>query len=186
MATESCVPKRSIFRRSGVVTPSTRDTISPMRPISVPSPVAVTTPVTRPEARRVPEKRRDVRSPSSAFASTGSAPLVTGSDSPVRTASSARAFRADRIRRSAGTRSPLSRRTRSPGTSSSAGTVLRFPSRTTTASRERSFRIPSMAASAFPSWTKPMTAFTTTTRRMTPVSIHSSRRAVNPAATRRM
>jgi hypothetical protein len=55
MATESCFPKRSMIRMRGVGATFTRDTISPIRPISVEEPVATTTPVIRPEVMRVPE-----------------------------------------------------------------------------------------------------------------------------------
>jgi hypothetical protein len=59
----------------------------------------------------------------------------------------------------------------SPGTRSSAGISRRRPSRNTIAVSESMLRIASIARSALPSCTNPITALITTTPRITPVSI---------------
>ncbi len=110
------------------------------------------------------------RSPSAASRATAAASLSTGRLSPVSAASCACRLRARISRRSAGTLSPLARCTRSPGTSSSAGTLWRRPSRVTEACGDSMREIAASAFSALPSWTKPMMALITTTPRITAVS----------------
>ena len=90
-----------------------------------------------------------LRSPIWAFTSTVSSILSTGTDSPVRGASSTRRFLTSQRRMSAGILSPDCSRTTSPGTSSSAGIIRVFPSRRAMASAESMLRIESRAFSAF-------------------------------------
>ena len=101
-------------------------------PIWVCMPVAVTTMTPVPRVTEVFWKSMQVRSPRAASAlSSMAVPLATGALSPVRAASCVSQV-ADRIRRpSAGTRSPASTWTMSPGTTSSAGMRTSWPSRTT-------------------------------------------------------
>jgi hypothetical protein len=110
------------------------------------------------------------RSPTGASSATGRTDFSTGTDSPVSTASSMRRDRTSISRRSAGTLSPDCKSTTSPGTSCSAGTVMRRPSRSTAAEGDNRFRTASSAASALPSWMKPIRALSTTTATMTAVS----------------
>ncbi len=162
MTAASHRPKRPICSSNGVAARSTPDSRVLMRPSSVSEPVAITTPSPWPKTATVPVKHVDLRSPSSVSASTGSGVLATGTDSPVRAASSMRSSRELRIRRSAGTRSPEARRTTSPGTRSAAGMSTIRPSRWTRVRGASMARIESSADAARPSWTKPMSAFTIT------------------------
>ncbi len=84
---------------------------------------------------------------------------------------------------SAVTMSPASSRTRSPGTSSGAGTRSVSPSRTTRAVGLAIRLRASSACSARYSWTNPTIPLRTTIARMTNVSLRSPRRAVMTAAT---
>ena len=80
----------------------------------------------------------------------------TGTDSPV-SADSSKPARVRLVRRrSAGTMSPASSRTRSPRTRSAAGTIRSAPSRTTRAVGAASSSSAAIAASARTSWTTPM------------------------------
>ena len=106
------------------------------------------------------------RSPTVAFAATGSVVLSAGTDSPVSAASSVRRFLTSASRRSAGTLSPDSSSTTSPGTSSSAGIMRVSPPRRVRASADSMSRIESSAFSALPSWTNPSSPLSTTTPRM--------------------
>ena len=171
MRNDSQRAKWSICATRGVVSCSTPASSPPMRPISVAGPVAVTRPRAVPCVTRVPDHSIDRRSPSGASAATGVVAFSTGTDSPVRMASCAARPRASITRRSAGTLSPASSRTMSPGTSVAPSTVTRRPSRKTAARGASICRIADMALSALPSWTKPMTALASTTARITPVSI---------------
>ena len=154
-----------------------------MRPISVSAPVAVTIPVAVPSATIVPLKAIDRRSPSAASGAAGAVSLRTGNDSPVSMASSTVRPATSIRRRSAGTRSPASITTMSPGTSAAASSPCRTPSRRTEARGASMSRRASSACSARPSCTKPMTALTSTTARITPVSIQWPSSAVIAAAT---
>ena len=142
-----------------------------MRPISVSTPVATATPAPCPAATIVPEKAMPLRSPSAASAGTAASLFSAATDSPVSTASSIRRPRALMSLRSAGTRSPASISTMSPGTISAAATLARAPSRTTLALGEIMLRMAASALSALPSCTKPTMAFTTTTATMTAASM---------------
>ena len=112
------------------------------------------------------------RSPTVAFSATASAVFSAGTDSPVRAASSVRRFFTSTRRRSAGTLSPDSSRTTSPGTRLSAGIMRVSPSRRVRASADSMLRMESSAFSARPSWMKPSKAFSSTTPRMIPASSH--------------
>ncbi len=70
----------------------------------------------------------------------------------------------------------------SPGTSPAASISRRWPSRSAVACGDSSERIASMADSALPSWTKPISALTTTAPSSTAVSTQCPRKAVMPAA----
>ncbi len=117
-----------------------------MWPISVPSAVATTTPRPWPATTSVPAKAIEARSPNGAAAPTGTTALATGTDSPVSAASCTASCAVQVRRRSAGTRSPASISTMSPGTTSAAGSVTRWPSRSSATRGASIFRI---AASAF-------------------------------------
>ena len=81
-----------------------------------------------------------------------------------------RSARAVSRRRSAGTRSPASISTTSPGTSASTGSTCRVPPRSTRAWGDSMSRSASMAASALPSCITPTMALVSTTVRITPAS----------------
>ena len=89
--------------------------------------------------------------------------LLTGTDSPVSAASSIFRLAHSIIRISAGTASPASRITISPGTISSLRTVTRCPPRITFEVDAAIFCRASIAASALLSCTTPSTALITTT-----------------------
>jgi len=99
-----------------------------------------------------------VRSPSGVSApATGSVPLATGRLSPVSADSSTSSVAAFSSRPSAGTISPASIATISPGTSRSAGISASWPSRLTLALMITIFCRAETAAVAFPSWCRPST-----------------------------
>ena len=107
-----------------------------------------------------------IRSPSGTSAPvTGSRLFATGVLSPVRPASSISNVAATRIRPSAGTLSPASNPTMSPGTSSSAGTWARWPSRRTFAVMISICRRAATLSAALPSWCSPITALRTVSPR---------------------
>jgi hypothetical protein len=107
----------------------------------------------------------------------------TGSDSPVSADSSTCSSASVTRRRSAGTLSPASSTTRSPGTSSSEAMVRGRPSRTTRACVCTIDLSASSADSALDSWRNPTIALTTTTRKITAASTHSRRPRVTMPAT---
>jgi hypothetical protein len=123
-----------------------------MCPISVPIPVATTTPRPAPPATSVLLKAMHVRSPIGASAATGSVDFSTGTDSPVRMASSIRSPAASISRRSAGIFSPASRSTMSPGTTPAPSILRRVPSRRTEVRGAIILRMAAIASSARPSW----------------------------------
>ena len=85
----------------------------------------------------------------------------TGVLSPVSPASSISSVAATRTRPSAGTLSPASNPTMSPGTSSSAGISTIWPSRFTLAVMISICRSAATLSAALPSWCSPITAFRT-------------------------
>ena len=98
----------------------------------------------------------------------------TGTLSPVRAASSALMLALSRMRQSAGTASPASRITMSPGTSTSLRSRDILPSRSTLlVAAVISWRA-SMAFSALLSWYTPRTALMSTTIRIINTSVKLS------------
>ena len=132
-----------------------------MWPTSVDIPVAVTTRAPEPRVTFVFMYAMSTRSPSGVSAlSTASTPFEAGTLSPVSADSSISSVAARMIRPSAGTTSPASTFTTSPGTIWSAGISTTWPSRTTF---DLMSIIPWSAATAFaalPSWLSPMNALT--------------------------
>ena len=102
------------------------------------------------------------RSPSGTSSpGTGSTDFSTGVLSPVSAASSISSVAATIRRPSAGTLSPASKVTMSPGTTSSAGMSTRSPPRRTCAWIRSIFWSAATLSAAFPSWLRPRTAFST-------------------------
>ena len=99
--------------------------------------------------------------------------LLTGTDSPVRAASSIFMEAFSMIRPSAGTASPASSTTTSPGTSSSEWRETCLPSRSTLQVAAVMVCSASMAASALLSCTTPKMALSSTTAMMIMTSAHS-------------
>ena len=130
-----------------------------MWPTSVPIPVVVTTIVPVPRVTWVFMNAMSMRSPSAASAATASTCLGTGALSPVSADSSISRVAERMIRPSAGTRSPASIITTSPGTSSAIGTWVTSPSRMTRARTTIIFWSAATLASALPSWLSPSKAF---------------------------
>ncbi len=157
--------------------------ISATAPISVDMPVAATQASARPRVTTVfmnnaPD--RSARGPPSCGPPTS---FSTATDSPVRLDSSTSRERATTRRASAGTRSPASRRTRSPGTSSTAGISRSWPSRRTRADATSIDRRAARLFSARFSWTNPSTAFRIRTKVMTAASLTSPTAPASTAAT---
>ena len=110
-----------------------------------------------------------LRSPSGVSSpDTGAVPLDTGRLSPVSADSATSSVAARSSRPSAGTMSPASIATMSPGTSCSAGSSASAPSRLTRAVTIIIFCSAATAAAALPSWRRPSTALNTvsSSRRM--------------------
>ncbi len=104
-----------------------------MRPISVRRPVATTTADPLPPVTAVPRQTMLSRSASGASKPTASSDFITGRLSPVSIASFTDRSCARRMRASASTAWSRDSASRSPGTTSAAGTVTCRPSRTTCA-----------------------------------------------------
>jgi hypothetical protein len=185
IATVSQRPKVSSLASSGVRSASTEAISAPIRPSSVARAVATTTPTACPCVTTVPACAMQWRSPISVSGGTASIDFATASDSPVSADSSTCSERTSISLRSAPTLSPDCSSTRSPGTSSVAGTSRARPSRSTVARGDSSARIASSDRSALPSWISPITALTSTTATMTPASIHWPSTAVRSAAASR-
>ena len=151
---------------SGVVSAVACCNMPAIRPISVFMPVAVTTAKPRPYVAAVPLKTMFVLSPSDTSSATAATSLATGKLSPV-SAASATCRATDRITRaSAGIVSPSSMRIMSPGTTSTAATLRRTPSRTTFAFAADICRNAVTACSARACCTYPITAFISTTAKI--------------------
>ena len=101
---------------------------------------------------------------------------MTGTDSPVRAASSICRLADSMIRQSAGTSLPASNRTISPTTKSSAWIWLTCPSRITMQTAADMVCKASMACSALFSWYTPKMALSSTTARMMMTSVSPRRR----------
>ena len=127
-------------------------------PIWVPMPVAVTTIVAVPRVTAVFWNSMLARSPTGVSASrTGAASFATGALSPVSAASWVSRVAERRMRPSAGTMSPASSWTMSPGTTSVDGIEPTAPSRTTRACGTWRFARASMLARACSSCRVPST-----------------------------
>ena len=132
--TRICCDSRSIWRVSGVLTFCSSCSIPEMWPTSVAIPVAVTTNSPVPRTTSVFMYTMSVRSPRGVSTSTTAlVDLLTGRLSPVSPDSATSSLAAVRSRPSAGTISPASIATISPGTSCSAGISASWPSRLTLA-----------------------------------------------------
>ncbi|MNS31023.1 hypothetical protein D3C72_630670 [compost metagenome] len=156
----------------------------PNRPTSVRGPVATTIMVPVPPVTMAPAKTSLRRSPRASPAESGSASatLPTGTDSPVKSDSSACKGPAT-SRPSAGTRSPGSSSTTSPGTSWSALRSSTRPSRRTRARVAASSAKAAISRSARSSIASPMAVFTTSTATMArPSATSPSRNEIADAA----
>ncbi len=157
--------------RSGGAARSADATELAIWPSWVESPVATVTACARPWVTSVPANAMFDRSPRAVReASTPSARLVAGTDSPVRRDSSTSIGPPESSRASAGTLVPGSRITTSPGTISSDAISRSIPSRTTRA-RDTTRDWSAFALRWAPnSWMVPMVAFTIRTTRIRMVS----------------
>ncbi len=141
-----------------------------MWPTSVAIPVVVTRMVPAPRVTWQFMKAMSTRSPRAASAATASTCLGVGMDSPVSADSSISRVAAERMRASAGTRSPASMFTMSPGTSSSMGISASSPLRRTLALTTIMPWSAAALASALPSWFMAIQALKRVSRiRKTPV-----------------
>ena len=138
-----------------------------IRPISVRMPVFVTRISPRPRVTVVFMNACEWRSPIGASGLTGSVFFSLGWLSPVSADSSTSRLLAKKISPSAGSRSPASTRTTSPGTMLSVGTIMTVPSRRTRTCAASILRNASSDFSARFSWRNPITALKTTTTRTT-------------------
>ncbi len=129
-----------------------------MCPTSVSIPVFVTSSEPAPRVTWVFMNARSIRSPSAESAATCSTCFGTGRLSPVSADSSISSVAAVRSRPSAGTRSPASMLTTSPGTSCSIGNEASDPSRRTLALTTIIFWRAATLADALPSWFRPIAA----------------------------
>ena len=146
------------WRVSGVTSSFVTCSMPLMWPTSVDIPVLITRIVPAPRVTWVFMNARSTRSPRAASAATASTCLGTGTLSPVRADSSISSVAAVRIRPSAGTRSPASMFTMSPGTSSSIASSTSAPSRRIFALTTIIFWRAATLALALPSWLRPMAA----------------------------
>ena len=172
---------------SGVASSSPACRSSAIRPMAVAMPVETTSPRARPIVTAVPEKAMFRWSAGVAAPTSGSGTVIlaTGSDSPVRAASSIFSPGASSKRMSAVTISPCSSSTTSPGTTSAAGTTVTSPPRRTRACGDDIRLSASMAWPARYSCTKPTTPLKRTMARMMAVSLAWPMRNVTTAAPRR-
>ncbi len=137
---------------SGVSASSVACSMCEICPTSVAIPVEVTTNVPEPRVTFVFMNTMSVRSPSGVSGdATLSMPFETGKLSPVSAASATSSVAADNNRPSAGTRSPASIDTMSPGTSPSAAICRSSPSRRTRAFTIIIFCNAATASAALPS-----------------------------------
>lgn len=159
-----------------------------MRPIWVFMPVSVTTNVPVPRVTVVFWKTMLAWSPSgTSSASSAAASFETGALSPVRAASWVSNVATRRSRPSAGTRSPASTLTMSPGTSSVAATWAERPSRSTFACGTCIFARASTLARACSSCLPPRTVFSTTRAlTMMPTGTWSMKKLATPTTSSMM
>ena len=136
-----------------------------MWPTSVAIPVAVTTNSPVPRVTEVFMYTMPVRSPSGVPASpTGAVPFATGRLSPVSSDSATSSIATCTSLPSAGTMSPASIETTSPGTSCREGISACWPSRRTRAVTTIMFCSAATACSAWPSCCRPRTALASVSR----------------------
>ena len=174
------LPNLSSCFSSGVSSSSTSASMPAIEPSSVFMPVLHTTPRARPRVTRVPMKAMFTRSASPTAGSRSSvASFCTGTDSPVKAASSTSRSAVVHRRRSAATLSPSSRRITSPGTTVADGSSDTCPPRTTRATGEVMSRSAASALAAFFSFTRPRIAFRITMRR---IAMPSPKRARKDAS----
>ena len=186
MAMVMTLPNQPSAWVSGVSRSVASCSILEMRPSSVRPPVLTTTAVAVPYVTSVPLKAMPVWSPRAASASTAEVDFSTGTDSPVRTASSMRRFLVCSRRRSAETLSPDASMTTSPGTSSDTGMVAVCPALRTVTFCGTISRSASIAWLARSSCTKPMMLLITTTAATTSPSVtlpNATARAEEPMST---
>ena len=174
----------SICLCNGVALVSACASTSARRPISVPMPVPVTSSSARPRVTPVFMYAMLRRSPcGAASAATKAASLPTVCDSPVRADSSTSTLCAASRRPSAGTRSPASSSTTSPGTIALASISSTRPARRTRAIGASIFFSAASVFSARYSCQKPSTALKHTTIRITATLLKSPISAAMAAAT---
>ena len=177
--------RRSSCLVSGVFSTAVAWSMPLMWPTSVAIPVVVTRIVPAPRVTWQFMNAMSTRSPSAASAATASTCLGVGTLSPVRADSSISRVAAVRMRASAGTRSPASMFTMSPGTSSSIGTSASSPSRRTLALTTIMLWRADALASALPSWFIAIQALNrVSTMRKTPVKNWPGRKRQTMPATR--
>ncbi len=145
----SCFPSMPSLFCKGVFSRLIVSVSRAIRPNSVSIPVATTTHLALPFVIVVPIHAIELRSESGLFFETASADLLTDKDSPVRTDSSALRLSCSAILKSAGTLSPVSKSTMSPGTKFFASIVLDAPFLTTLQTGSIILWSASMAFSAF-------------------------------------
>src|SRR6516164_5097755 len=182
-----CWVSLSSCRVSGVLAACSSCSIPEMWPTSVAIPVAVTTNSPAPLVTLVFMYTMSVRSPSGVSApSTVSVPFDTGRLSPVSADSATSSVAAFSSLPSAGTMSPASMATTSPGTSCPAGISASAPSRRTLALTIIICCSAATAVAAFPSCRKPSTALNTVSAssKMPVPSSFSGYRLPTPATSR--
>ena len=177
----------SICFCSGVAPVSACANMVASRPISVCMPVPVTSSSARPRVTPVFMNAMLMRSPSAAAGgATKAASLPTACDSPVSADSSISTLCAASRRPSAGTRSPASSSTTSPGTIWLASISSTRPARRTRATGASMFLSAASVFSARYSCQKPSTALNITTTRITVTLFMSPMKAAITAATSNM
>ena len=180
----STLVRVSSSRCSGDRVRVTEVSIVAIWPIWVSIPVAVTTTVAVPRVTEVFWNSMLVRSPSATSEASTPASLAIGALSPVSAASCASRVAERTIRPSAGTMSPASSWTMSPGTTSVAGTRATPPSRTTRACTTCILDRASTLARAVSSCRVPRPMLSTTSRATsTPVDTSPMRRLTTTTAT---
>ena len=158
----------SSWRVSGVFSCWTWLSIPEIWPTSVDIPVPVTTISPRPRVTVEFMYAMSRRSPSGTSSpGTGSTAFSTGVLSPVSADSSISSVAATSRRPSAGTLSPASNVTMSPGTSSSDGMSTRSPPRRACALITSIFWSAATLSAALPSWLRPRIALSTVSPRIT-------------------
>ena len=183
ITTVSTLLTRASLRVSGVAGTSAPPTSRWISPSSVSAPVATVIPAPDPLVTSVPEYSMFRLSATGVSAGSTTSSLTAGTDSPVSADSSARSPVSRIRRRSAGTLSPASTSTRSPGTRSSEACLRARPSRTTVTWVRVRARSASRAPSARDSCTYPISVFSATTPKITAASTCSPSATVTaPAA----